>query len=358
MAGTEVEMLRFATLFFAVWALIAAGAAQAGPALVFDAKTGHVLHAEEAMAPWFPASLTKLMTAYVTFDAIRDGRLKPDQHIVSSKQAHEQPMSKLGVPTGATIPLDLALKVLIVMSANDVAVMLAEAVSGSVEKFVDEMNDTASTLGMTGTHFANPHGLPEPGQVTTARDMGLLAQAILRDFPEYGELFGLQRVKIGKRSVRSHNPVLGKFEGADGMKTGYICASGYNLVASASRGERRLIAVVLGATSGNARKEAAFDLLEKGFNGGWPKSTAAKLQELSPDQTYGLRPEHMGPYLSGCKIRYANGADPYAVDARLRAEAEARRVDQIANVPKLAAASAVPLLKGEKVPIPVLRPER
>jgi D-alanyl-D-alanine carboxypeptidase len=323
--------------------------------LVFDAKTGTVLHAEEAMAPWFPASLTKLMTAYVTFRAIRDGRLKPDQQIVSSKKAQEQPMSKLGLPIGGTIPLDMALKVLIVMSANDVAVMLAEAVSGSVEDFVAEMNATALQLGMTGTLFVNPNGLPGPNQLTTARDIGLLARALIRDFPEYGYLFELERIKIGKRTVRAHNKLLGEFDGADGMKTGYICASGYNIVASATRGERRVIAVVLGATTGKARNDIASDLLEKGFNGGWPTSTAAKLQELSPDQNYGLRPEHMGPVV--CNGRYGKN-EPYAVDAKLRAQSEARKVAKIAEATKFAAATAFPLIKGQKVPIPTLRPER
>ncbi|HSM20324.1 MAG TPA: D-alanyl-D-alanine carboxypeptidase family protein [Hyphomicrobiales bacterium] len=312
-------MLRFATLFLALWALLAPLSAAAGPSLIFDAKTGDVLHAEKPMAPWFPASLTKLMTAYLTFEAIHDGRLKEDQDIVASALAHEQPMSKLGMPIGGRIKVDFALRALIVMSANDVAVMLAEAVGGSVDNFVKRMNETAFRLGMTGTRFVNPHGLPAPGQVTTARDMGLLAQAVLRDFPEYAELFGLERVKIGKRWIRSHNPVLGRFEGADGMKTGYICASGYNLVASASRGERRLIAVVLGATSGGARKEAALDLLEKGFNGGWPQPVSAKIDELSPARTYGLRPEHMGPVV--CRGRYGNGGDAYEVDARQREQA-------------------------------------
>lgn len=351
-------MRRFAMLFFALVALLTAGAARAGPSVVFDAKTGNVVYAEQAMAPWFPASLTKLMTAYVVFRAIREGSLREDQRIVCSEEAQAQPPSKLGLPVGGTIEVRTALKALIVMSANDVAVMLAEAVSGSVEKFVAEMNATALELGMTGTHFVNPHGLPDPRQVTTARDIGLLARALIRDFPEYGELFGLKRIKIGKRTVRSHNKLLGRFNGADGMKTGYICASGYNLVASATRGERRVVAVVLGAESEKARREQASNLLERGFEDAWWKGIIPeRLEDLSPSREYGVLPQHMGPVV--CKGRYRKGSDAYAVDAALRARSGAER---IADAPKLATASVViPLIDtrpATAVPIPSLRPER
>ena len=353
-------MRQFAVLIFALWASLVANAANAGPALVFDAGSGRVLHSEKAMAPWFPASLTKLMTAYVAFGAVRDGRIDLKGKIVASKRARAQPPSKLGLPIGGKISVELALKALIVMSANDVAVMLAEAVSGSVEKFVSEMNATALELGMNGTYFVNPHGLPDPGQVTTARDIGLLSRALIRDFPEYGALFGLQRIKIGKRSVRSHNRLLGKFGGADGMKTGYICASGYNVVASATRGERRVIAIVLGATSGKVRNDKASALLEQGFSDAGGKGIVPKkLEDLSPAQEYGLLPEHMGPAV--CRRRYGK-SEPYAVDAKLRAREEAKKVSKIAELSKLAAASSViPLIgtgQATKVPVPTLRPER
>ena len=354
-------MRRTATLFFTLWAMLAVGAADAGPVLLFDAKTGNVLYAREAMAPWAPASLTKLMTAYVTFRAIRDERLKEDQRIPCSAEAHAQPPSKLGLPTGATIDVKTALKALIVMSANDVAVMLAEAVSGSVEKFVAEMNAIALELGMTGTYFTNPHGLPAAHQMTTARDIGLLTRALIRDFPEYDGLFGLESIKIGKRTVRSHNKMLGQFNGADGMKTGYICASGYNLVASATRGKRRVVAVVLGAKSGNARRAEAADLLERGFQDAWWKGiNPKKLEELSPPYEYGLLPEHMGPVV--CRGRYSDGEDAYAVDAKLRAQLEAEKITQIAKAPRLASASTVnPMIDPgpeSDVPIPTLRPDR
>jgi D-alanyl-D-alanine carboxypeptidase len=349
---------RIAILLCTVWACVAASAAQAGPTLVFDANTGNVLHAEQALAPWFPASLTKLMTAYLVFGAIRDGRLNPGTKMICSAEAHSQPPSKLGLPIGGTISVDLALKLLIVKSANDIAVMFAEAVSGSVEDFVAEMNATALKLGMTGTHFVNPHGLPGPGQVTTARDIGLLARALLRDFPEHAGLFSLERVKVGKSTLRSHNKLLGQFAGADGMKTGYICASGYNVVASATRGERRVIAVVLGGRSGKERNDTASDLLQRGFEEAWWKSILPKkLEDLSPSQEYGLRPEHMGPVV--CKQRYRNGTDAYAVDARLYARSEARTISQGDTV-AASASGTIPLIAAgpkAKAPIPTLRPE-
>lgn len=332
--------------------------AHAGPSLVFEARSGEVLHAEDARAPWFPASLTKLMTAYVTFRALREGRIALDTRIICSAVAHGQPPSKLGLPVGASISVDLALKLLIVKSANDVAVMLAEAVAGSVEKFAAEMNATARALGMSDTHFVNPNGLPDVGQVTTARDLGLLARAIIRDFPEHDALFGLQSVRVGKRRLRSHNRLLGKFDGADGMKTGYICASGYNLVASATRGERRIVAVVLGATSGKERTDFATGLLEQGFSETWLSTLAAKkLDQLDGPSHYGSRPEHMGPVV--CKRRYRESEDAYAVDARLHARTEARRRAAVAAASAAAPVARIPLIDtSAPVPLPPRRPER
>lgn len=354
-------MRRTASLILALWSLLATAAAEAGPALLFDANTGNVLDAREARAPWAPASLTKLMTAYVTFRAIRDGRLKEDQRIKCSANANAQPPSKLGMPTGTTIPVKRALEILIVMSANDLAVMLAEAVGGSVDNFVDEMNKTTLELGMTGTYFANPHGLPHPLQMTTARDIGLLTRALIREFPEYGYMFSLEHIKVGKRTVRAHNKMLGNFNGADGMKTGYICASGYNLVASATRGKRRMVAVILGAKSGNARRAEAADLLERGFQNAWWKQVVPKkLKDLEPDREYGVRPQHMGPVV--CHRSYPDGSDAYVIDAKLRAKSEAERIAKIAKAPRLAKASTViPMIdhgQDADVPIPTLRPDR
>jgi D-alanyl-D-alanine carboxypeptidase len=164
----------------------------------------------------------------------------------------------------------MALQALIVKSANDVAVMLAEAVAGGTPAFVEQMNATAQRLGMTRTHFANPNGLPAPEQVTTARDLAKLSQAVVRDFPEFGHYWTRSDMRLGKRRLGTHNQLLKTYDGADGLKTGFICDSGFNVVASASRDGRRLIAVVLGESSGRDRAIRAAGLLEHGFQTyGW-----------------------------------------------------------------------------------------
>jgi D-alanyl-D-alanine carboxypeptidase len=239
--------------------------AHAGPALLFEANTEKVLYAEDPDLLWHPASLTKLMTAYLTFEAISKGELAMSDKITCSANANKQPPSKIGLPVGATMTVERALKVLIVKSANDVAVMIAEHVGGSEQGFIDQMNLAAKRLGMTRTNFVNPHGLPDKRQITTARDMALLTRAVLKEFPDYNDFFAMRSVKIGKRSLRSHNWMLRNYPGADGMKTGFICDSGYNVVASATRGDVRLVAVVMGARTGLSRRKRATKLLDHGF---------------------------------------------------------------------------------------------
>jgi D-alanyl-D-alanine carboxypeptidase len=261
-----------------------AGRAEAGPALVIDSQTGLVIYAEDADAPWHPASLTKLMTAYISFSAIRDGKLSLEDNITCSQHALEQPPSKIGLPVGAEMSVDLALKALIVKSANDVAIMLAEKVAGSEPAFVEMMNQTAQRLGMTQTRFFNANGLPNPEQVTTARDMALLAQALIKEFPQHAYLYSLPAFKIGNRFMRSHNSLLRTFEGADGMKTGFICASGYNVVASARRGERQIVAVVLGERSNTARTIRAASLIQHGFDTySWKALFSTPLDQMAID---------------------------------------------------------------------------
>lgn len=248
-------------------------AARSGPALLIEADTGLVVYAEDQDHHWYPASVTKIMTAYLVFDAIKAGRLAMTDMVTVSEHAHVQPPSKLGLPVGGEIPVELALRILIVKSANDVAVMLAEKVAGSEENFASLMNDTAKRLGMTRSHFVNPHGLPVPGQVSTARDLVRLARAALRDFPEHQSMWTLSEVRVGKQRLRSHNQLLKSFEGADGIKTGFICDSGYNVVASATRDGKRLLAVVLGEPTGRDRALRAAALLDHGF-----ETAAWKLQ--------------------------------------------------------------------------------
>lgn len=246
-------------------ALLLPARLMAGPALVFDPNSGKVYYQEDMDALWHPASLTKLLTAYVVFEALRDGKLKLKTKIAQSKNSISQAPSKIGLPVGATMSVDLALRALMVKSANDVAVMLAEAVSGTEAKFIARMNETAKRLGMRRSRFVNPNGLPDDRQITTARDMGYLARALIKDFPEYARFFAVPSLKIGGRFMRNYNKLLRTYEGADGMKTGFVCASGYNVVVSATRGDRKLVAVVLGGRTGSERNKRAAELLDHGF---------------------------------------------------------------------------------------------
>src|SRR5581483_2719224 len=257
----------------AVFALAAATAAIAGiqrasaeAQLLIEADTGKVLHAENATYPWYPASLTKLMTLYVTLRALKERRLTLDTLITVSSNAVAQAPSKMGFKSGIKLTVDNAIKMMMVKSANDMAVTLAEGVSGSIDNFTDEMNRNAQRLGMTQTSYVNPNGLPAEGQITSARDLGILARSLIRDFPEYDFYWHIPAMKFGKRITRNFNPLIDRYPGADGMKTGFICASGFNLVASATRNGKRLIAVVLGAASSPLRAQKAANLLERGFN--------------------------------------------------------------------------------------------
>ena len=275
--------------------------ANAGPALVFDNESNQIIYAEDPDQLWHPASLTKLMTAYLVFEALKAKKVTFDSKLVTSKTARRQPPSKIGLPLGATMSLKKGIEVLIVKSANDVAVMIAEKIGGSVKGFVRKMNQTTRRLDMRNTDFYNPHGLPHPDQVTTARDMAMLAKALIRDFPEYNHLFTLGSVKVGKRRMRSHNDLLRTYEGADGMKTGFICDSGFNVVASATRGGRRLIAVVLGAKSTRSRRERATELLDHGFKTYWWKTLFPVNLGLKEMSTVSAAPGKMRKYV--CNYR-------------------------------------------------------
>ncbi len=258
-----------------VFVLICAGflvpaGAQAGPKLLFDPSDGKILYAEDIDDQWYPASLTKLMTAYLTFEALKAGQITMETKITTSEAAHAQPPSKIGLPVGGQMSVELGLQALIVKSANDVAVMLAEAIGGTEQAFVERMNATAQRLGMTNTRYVNANGLPAPEQITTARDIARLSRAVVRDFPEYREMWAMADFRIGKRRLVTHNSLLRSYEGADGLKTGFICDSGFNVAASATRDGRQLMAVVLGEPSGQERAIHAADLLDHGFSTyGW-----------------------------------------------------------------------------------------
>lgn len=239
--------------------------ASASPALLFEISTGKVLYSEDIDDVWYPASLTKLTTAYLAFQAIKEGKLHLTDKIPCSLVATLQPPSKAGLKVGEKLTVEQALQAVIVKSANDVTVMLAEAISGSETAFIEQMNATAQRLGMTRTHFDNTNGLPSPGQLTSARDLAKIARAVVTDFPEYASYWSMPAMHIGRRRLGSHNALLRTFPGADGMKTGFTCDSGYNVAASATRDGRRLVAIVLGESSGNERAIRSAALLEYGF---------------------------------------------------------------------------------------------
>jgi D-alanyl-D-alanine carboxypeptidase len=267
---------------------------------VFEPYNGTVFYAEDPDAVWFPASLTKLMTAYVAFQALKEGTVKPDTKVVCSKKATEQAPSKLWLKEGESITLDTALKVLIVKSANDVAVMIAETVAGSEEAFVAKMNEAAKRLNMTRTHFVNPHGLPADNQVSSARDLAKLARAIIIEFPEHADIFTAVQVQVGKKLLRTHNGMLISYPGTDGMKTGFICDSGFNIVVSATREGRKLVAVVLGAVSVASRRERAVDLLDNGFKRYfWKSLFGTSLDGLAMQASLSTTPVHLRETICG-----------------------------------------------------------
>ena len=266
-------------------AVVTPRAVHAEALLVVEADTGKVLQADNATMPWYPASVTKIMTAYVTLKAVKEGRLSLDTVLTVSPVAASQSPSKMGFRPGIQVTVDNALKMMMVKSANDMAVVLAEGVGGSVDGFSGMMNQTAQKLGMTQTSYVNPNGLPADGQITSARDLAILARAVIRDLPEYEYFMHIPSIRYGRRVTQNFNKLIGRYPGADGFKTGFICASGYNLVASATRNGKRLIAVVLGASSGNARAVRAAQLLERGFGGnglGWLKPALGTVDNLVP----------------------------------------------------------------------------
>jgi D-alanyl-D-alanine carboxypeptidase len=266
-------------------ASITPAAAHAEASLLVEVDSGKVLEAENATFPWHPASLTKVMTAYVTLKAVKDGKITLNTLITVSPNAAAEKPSKMGFPPGTQVTVDNALKMMMVKSANDMAVVLAEGVGGSVDGFSAMMNQTAARLGMTQTTYVNPNGLPDDRQVTSARDLAMLARAFIRDLPEYEYFVHIPSIRYGRRVTHNFNKLIGRFPGADGMKTGFICASGFNLMATATQNGRRLIAVVLGASSSQMRSIKAIKLLERGFSGNnltWLRPALGTVDNLAP----------------------------------------------------------------------------
>jgi len=293
--------LRRLLFAFAALALVLSAPvrAHAESKLLIEASTGKVLHAENATYPWYPASVTKLMTTYTTLRAIKEGRLGMNTLLTVSRNAAAQNPTKMGFKIGTRLTVDNALKMLLVKSANDVAVAIAEGVGGSLTGFADMMNANARRLGMTQSNFVNPNGLPAENHVTSARDLGILARALILEFREYDSYWHIHAIRYGNRVMRNYNSLLDRYPGADGMKTGFICASGFNVVASATRHGRRLIAIILGAYSSAVRSQHAAQLLETGFNSGglsWLTPSLGTVDALAPidAQPPNLREEMCG----------------------------------------------------------------
>ena len=246
-------------------ALLPARAEAKYASLVLNADTGEILHEVNANTRNYPASLTKMMTLYLTFEAVKSGRLSMDDRLRFSKRAARQPSSKLAVGAGNSISIGTAIEALAVKSANDVASAMAEKLGKTERKFAQMMTATARRLGMSRTTFRNASGLPHRAQMSTARDMATLAQALIRDYPDYYHYFSQRSFTYKGRTYRNTNKLLRTYRGADGFKTGYIRASGFNLVTSAKRNNQRLISVVFGARTSRARNVHMARLLNKGF---------------------------------------------------------------------------------------------
>ncbi|MGQ4880568.1 D-alanyl-D-alanine carboxypeptidase [Billgrantia sp. LNSP4103-1] len=260
--------LGVAVFFLLCLQLLTIGAVQANPryaAIVIDVESGDVLHADNPDATRYPASLTKMMTLYMLFEAIENGSMHLNQPLSVSSHAASMPASKLWLAAGSTITVEDAIKALVVRSANDVAVVVAEALGGTEANFGRMMTQRANELGMPSTVFRNASGLPDSAQVTTARDMATLSIRVMQDFPQYYHYFSTQSFTYRGTTHTSHNRLVRNYPGADGLKTGFIRASGFNVATSAIRDNRRIVSVVMGGFTAASRDTHMADLLDRGF---------------------------------------------------------------------------------------------
>ena len=287
-------------------------------ALAVDARTGDILFASDADGLRHPASLTKVMTLYILFQEMKAGRMTLDTRLSISRYASSRPPTKLGVKPGDTVRVEDAIKALITLSANDMAVAVGENIAGSEQAFAQRMTATARSLGMSRTTFRNASGLPDPKQVTTARDMATLSLRVQRDFPQYYPYFRITSFQYGKRTIRSHNRLLGRFDGTDGIKTGYIRASGFNLTTSAKRGNKRIIGVVMGGRTGRARDNYMIAMLAKAF----PKCVGGA--------TLAAAVEGTSPKLSATEVKVAAADEPdsEAISKRVKKRRTGKAADQ------------------------------
>jgi D-alanyl-D-alanine carboxypeptidase len=284
-------------------------------AIVVDMNSGTILHQQAADAPRHPASLTKMMTLYVLFGYLKAGKITPNSELTVTAFAARQAPTKLGLKPGTTIKVNDAIKALVTQSANDAAATIAENLAGSEEAFAKLMTETARRIGMRNTLFRNASGLPNDEQITTARDMAILSAHLIHDYPDYYAVFGTQSFSFKGRKYRNHNKLLLNYKGTDGIKTGYTRASGYNLAASVHRGDKHLIAVVMGGKTGSQRDTAMRALLDKNFAAAsTTKPTAAHLVASL------VAPPALPPVK---KPTYASASAITAPAARVRAAATA-----------------------------------
>ncbi|MBX9752452.1 MAG: D-alanyl-D-alanine carboxypeptidase, partial [Roseococcus sp.] len=297
MTFTAITRAAITRTAFAACFLIFAGAASAQitardryASIVVDARTGQVLSAAHADETRHPASLTKMMTLYMLFEAMRDGRMTLSTPIRVSAEAASRPPSKLGVPAGGSISVETAILALITRSANDIASAVGENLSGDEDAFARVMTQRARSLGMTRTTFRNASGLPDPEQVTTARDMSLLGRRLISDFPDQYRYFSTQYFAHGNRMIRNHNGMLRDYAGTDGIKTGFINASGFNIVTSAQREGVRLVGAVFGGSSWPQRNNHMAELLDDGFQRMGVRSVPVMAANATPRVVAGRDP--------------------------------------------------------------------
>ncbi len=252
-------------------------------AIVVDANSGRTIYARNEHEQLHPASVTKVMTLYLLFEQLERGRLRLDSPLMISSHAAAQAPSKLGLAPGETISVENAIKAVVTKSANDVACAIAENIGGDEAAFARMMTEKAHALGMRRSHFANASGLPNPAQLTTAHDLAVLGRAIQDRFPRYYRYFSTHVFAYGGALHRNHNHLLGRVEGMDGIKTGYTAASGFNLLTSVRRGNRHIVAVVLGGRTASTRDRMMEDLIEEHIGGGSSTRTARAITEDSPD---------------------------------------------------------------------------
>ncbi|MDD9911314.1 MAG: D-alanyl-D-alanine carboxypeptidase [Ahrensia sp.] len=357
--ATPLAMM--ATLFAMFISLFTPATISAAPHLSIDLETGRVLSHKQAFDAWHPASLAKLVTAWVVFREIEAGRIALDSPVRVSKEARRQPPSRMGYRVGTVMTVENALPQVTIKSANDISVALAEAVGGTVAGFTDMMNREARSLGMTGSHFVNPHGLHDPRQVTTARDMGILVRALHKRFPQYGHLFrsasilAPQRTKqrrIIQRVYYSYNLLLERYRGGDGFKTGFVCASGYNFIGSATRSGRRIAAVVLGRDSQTSRAVDAAKLITEGFQ--LPNDAGTPIEELKPDANAVASPRNLRPVMCSAAARaarYEPGAGQAVINSPWLSE---REISGKPITVRLGGATA--MIPTARAPLPTWRP--